>query len=112
MDIGLIQQGDVLFHRIDKLPKSVVLKTSENGTVIFAYGEATGHHHGAAVEISDTGPNFSLYEKDEVLYMEIFRTTQVVHQEHKPVILTPGIYRRGLVREIDPFAQEVRSVRD
>ena len=111
-EVGLVQQGDVLFHRIDKLPKGVITKEAEGGLAIFAFGEATGHHHSATIEIEDGNPNFSLYEKDGVLYMEVHRATEVVHQEHNPVTLTPGVYRRGLVQEVDPFSEEVRSVRD
>lgn len=111
-EIGLVQQGDVLFHRIDALPAGVVEKKPEGGRAIFAYGEATGHHHSAVVEVEGDVPNFTLFEKDGVLYMEVNRDTEVTHQEHNPVTLTPGVYRRGLVQEVDPFTDEVRSVRD
>lgn len=33
-------------------------------------------------------------------------------QEHGPVTLSPGVYRIGIVREIDPFEDKIRSVRD
>jgi len=36
----------------------------------------------------------------------------VEHQEHKPVRLDKGIYRVGIVREVDPFSEEIRSVKD
>lgn len=112
MDIGLIQQGDVLFHRVDQLPEGAVSKPSENATIIFAAGESTGHQHSATLEMIDTIPNIQLYEAGGLLYIKINRDTEVAHQEHKPVILTVGIYRRGLVREIDPFSDEIRYVRD
>ena len=112
MDIGLIQQGDVLFHRIDKLPDGLTPQQLENGRAVFAYGEATGHHHSSVLEVEDDLPNFRLYEKGGTLYMEVLRETAVTHQEHRPVTLSPGVYRRGIVREVDPFADEVRRVMD
>ena len=117
MDIGLIQQGDVLFHRIDRLPEGLEEKKPENGRAVFAFGEATGHHHSAAVleERTETGgaaPNLRFYEKEGTLYVEVLRETEVIHPEHKPVSLSPGVYRRGIVREVDPFAGEVRKVMD
>jgi hypothetical protein len=117
METGLIQQGDVLFHRLDKLPAGLAAKEPEGGQVIFAYGEATGHSHSAAVleatgEDGTPAPNLRMYMEGETLYVEVLRETRVVHPEHKPVTLSPGVYRRGIVREVDPFADEVRRVMD
>lgn len=112
MNIGLIQQGDVLFHRIDQLPEGAVSKAVENDMVIFARGEATGHHHSAVVEMVNATPNLDFYEMNGVLYLKVFRDTEVTHQEHNAVVLTPGFYRCGLVREIDPFTDETHYVKD
>lgn len=37
-------QGDVLFEKVDKLPKGLELAKAENGVFIVTHSE-TGHHH-------------------------------------------------------------------
>ena len=104
----LIQQGDVLFFSESRLPDSLKPVTPENGLLIFAKGEATGHHHSV---LADSG--VALFETDQhELWASSESPFTVVHQEHKPVTLPVGTYRIGIVREIDPFAEEVKSVMD
>ncbi|MDR1613037.1 MAG: hypothetical protein LBT97_09675 [Planctomycetota bacterium] len=113
MEKELIQQGDVLFFRVDELP--IVYEAQKGmhpGMATFAEGEVTGHHHSAVIEKSGMEDNIALYEKDEVLYCEVRREIEVTHQEHKPVTLAPGKYRVGSVREYDPFENEIRNVWD
>lgn len=115
MEMELIQQGDVLFFRIDSLPEGLTVKEGARpGFVTFAEGEVTGHHHSAVIGKvggCDTD-NITLYEKDGVLYCAVAGETEVTHQEHRPVTLPPGNYRVGIVREYDPFEKEIRDVRD
>ena len=108
----LIQQGDVLFFQVAELPDNVNAKDSPRpGLVTFAEGEATGHHHSCVVDAD--APAVRLYEDDQgTLYCEVDKTAEVTHQEHGTVTLEPGSYRIGIVREVDPFAEEIRSVRD
>jgi hypothetical protein len=47
----MYRQGDVLLERVAKLPEKIKRVRRENGLVILAHGEATGHHHA----ISDAG---------------------------------------------------------
>lgn len=113
MEKELVQQGDVLFFRMDALPEGVKAKKGNRpGLATFAEGEVTSHHHSAVVEQIDGEDNLVLYEKGGVLYCAVRRETVVTHQEHKPVTLFPGDYRVGIVREYDPFEKEIRDVRD
>ena len=105
----LIQQGDVLFYGMEKLPEGLRPKEPVHpGLVIFAVGEATGHHHSAVAD------DVELYvDAYGVLWCRVTADEAVVtHQEHKPVTLKRGNYRIGIVREYDPFADEARPVRD
>ena len=45
----IIRQGDVLIRRIKKLPEKTTPAPAENGRVVLAHGEATGHHHSFAL---------------------------------------------------------------
>ncbi len=101
----MIVQGDVFFTRATKLPEGVKQATRKERGYIIAEGEATGHAH----VIHD---DIELYEKDGVLFIKTAKEAEVRHEEHLPVILSPGIWRVGIIREYDPFLEETRIVRD
>lgn len=72
-----------------------------------AYGEVTGHSHRAIAKTA------KVYERDDGSRILVApRGTKVVHEEHKPITVPPGEYERSIVQEFDPFAEEVRQVRD
>lgn len=81
-------QGDILLTPVPGKPAGLKPVGAENGLLILARGEATGHHH--SVQAS-TG----LLEIDEggVMYLTVEELTEVQHQEHAPVPRAPGIYR-------------------
>lgn len=100
-----IQQGDVLFRRVDKLPANC--KRLDKRTV--ALGEHTGHHHtfddGVALMESLDNRIFAVNESDSPV--------ELTHQEHKPVTVLPGeAYEFGQVREKNWFTEMVAAVRD
>ncbi len=109
MSKKLVQQGDVLLFKEEKLPTGMKKMKAENGRLIFAKGEATGHHHSVAVDEGVT----LWKDKNGTLWasVEADKAT-IIHQEHKPVTVKKGNYRVGLVREVDPFAEEIRKVKD
>lgn len=108
MSIRLVQQGDVLFNEVDGLPDGLrKAKLPRPGLVTFAEGEVTGHHHSCVAN------GVELYEDDKgTLWCSVEKTATVTHQEHNPVTLDPGVYRIGIVREVDPFEDEIRNVAD
>ena len=101
----LYQQGDVLFRSIEALPEKVK-EIKQNGPIVVAQGETTGHAH----KILDDVKAF-LDEKDN-MFLEIESPVTVVHEEHKPIELPEGIYMVDKVREYDHFQEESRRVRD
>lgn len=102
----LIQQGDVLFHTVSELPTGLTEVICKD-RVTFAEGEATGHHHSCVAD------GVRLYEDSAgTLWCGVEREATVTHQEHGPVTLAPGTYRIGIVREVDPFTDEIRRVAD
>jgi hypothetical protein len=96
------QQGDVTIKPIDKIPAHAMA----TGTRVLAEGEATGHKHLAEAE------DVKLYLHEGSLYMSAPQGTTVVHEEHGPLIIPPGEYQIGIVREYDHFAEEARYVAD
>jgi hypothetical protein len=98
------RQGDVLLTLVTEMPKGKKMK-AENGRVILARGEATGHHHSIAVADVETAT-----ETAEGIFLRIMSTTDLVHQEHAPITLQPGIWKVTRQREYTP--EEIRNVAD
>ena len=99
----LYRQGDVLFRRVDQMPREGAVKR-ENG--IIALGEATGHSHAIAdlnaAEVFDCGNEMYLHVGENGV--------SITHQEHGPIDLPAGNYAVTIQREYSP--EEVRSVVD
>lgn len=101
-----LQQGDVLLRKIKKLPFGIRKVERKNGAIVLAEGEATGHAH----RIMDIDALF--YECDGKLYLKNDKSVTVTHEEHKSIVIEPGIYEVGQVKEKDWLSGMVRSVVD
>ncbi len=98
----MYQQGDVLLTPCTAVPLAAKALPHKK----LAEGEATGHAHVAEA------PDVRLFEVDGVLYMSAPTGTTIKHQEHNPITVPPGTYKRGIVQEYDHFAEEARDVAD
>jgi len=98
-----IQQGDTLYYP-EALPEGLELLN----TNVVQEGEATGHAHRLS------GDSFQLYQhpKTKEKFLRLVEPTALRHEEHKEIILPPGDYRIGIVREYDHFSEEARKVAD
>jgi len=94
------RQGDLLFIKQDTRP--VIALTARQGNSIVA-GEATGHAHRLQAGTILAAP-------DGALYLDVTRVTQVVHEEHGPITLDPGLWLVVRQREYAPEA--IRRVLD
>ncbi len=103
----MYQQGDVLLKRRESLPSHTKkLKPKARGWVV-AEGEATGHAH--VLEV----PGVELREDDNgVVWVNVSEAAELRHEEHHAQTIAPGVYEVGIVREVDPFTEEIREVMD
>src|SRR3990167_7688305 len=85
-------------------------KVKHTGSVTLAYGEATGHHHTISVPNLEDMDAVKTADGGWILTLRAEGT--IVHQEHKPIVLSPGIYRIGREREKDWFSLITRRVVD
>ena len=93
------RQGDVLFTKIEALPKKLTRRKSN----VVVEGESTGHAHRlVSGRILEDAKGF--------LFLEVLRNTQVVHEEHNAIDLEPGYYQVIRQREYSPEA--IRLVLD
>jgi hypothetical protein len=101
----MIVQGDVFFTKAKAIPKNAKPMDRKVRGYVIAEGEATGHAH----VIEDEA---LIYEKDGTMYVHVSKQVEVRHEEHRPITLTPGLWKVGIVREYDPFWEEARRVMD
>lgn len=86
----MIRQGDVLILPCDTIPAGVIPVEPENGRLIVARGEATGHHHSfpwkrGAVLFRDDGGSGGRY-------VDVAEPVALEHQEHSALTLPVGKY--------------------
>lgn len=100
-------QGDLLIVRCDTIPAHVVPENPEDGRLILARGEATGHHHSlphmrGVVLFRDVGPG--------ALYFSAETPVSLDHQEHSTINFAPGAYK--VLRQRTYHAGMARRVAD
>lgn len=105
----LIRQGDVLLIPVDTIPVSATKPVArEQGRLILAHGEVTGHAHAIVEETAE------LVTADQAaeLYLLVHGTDPVslVHDEHDTLTIAPGQYEVRRQREYAP--EEIRLVTD
>lgn len=103
----MFRQGDVLVVPVDAVPAGLKKVPLENGRLVLAHGEATGHAHvieGEAVLLAA-----DVAEIDE-RFLQIEQEAQLVHDEHDTITLPPGGYKVIRQREYSP--EEIRRVAD
>ena len=71
------RQGDVLIERIPSLPANAKKMARENGRVILAHGEVTGHAHAITDKHADL---YSAVDSGDVTFLEL--TEAVAALEH------------------------------
>ena len=98
------QQGDVLLRKLNQLPKGAITSTTRK-RLILAHGES-GHSH--VIEDDEA----ELIRIGERMLLKLTRSATVVHEEHKPITLSPGIWEVGRVQEYDYFQHMKRQVID
>ena len=104
----MFRQGDVLIVPVAK-PKATLEKIGrENGRVILAHGEVTGHAHA----IKDKRATLFRDPKLNAVFLNVTGDAPVAleHEEHDTISLPPGDYQVIRQREYTP--EEIRNVAD
>ena len=103
----MIRQGDVLIVPVEEIPATVEAVERENGYIVLAHGEATGHAH----KIKDQ--HAALFRDPELMAVFMHVTGDVValeHDEHDTITVPAGKYQVIRQREYTPDA--IRNVAD
>lgn len=99
------QQGDILLRKVNQMPDGEQRKLSQKRCVL-ADGEHTGHQHVCEDEEAE------LIAIGEKMILTLEKAATVVHPEHGPIRLAPGIWEVGRVREFDWLSRMERQVID
>jgi hypothetical protein len=108
----MIRQGDVLLIEVDALPPRTRKVPRDGGRLILAYGEVTGHAH--VVDAPEAEATLLTTTENE-RFQRLTAWGRLVHEEHAPIGLAPGIYKQVRQQEwTDAMALEERvmDVRD
>lgn len=105
---AIYRQGDVLIKAVAAIPTETKKVKRENGQLVLAHGEVTGHCH-AIVEES---AQLVTAEQAAELYLLVHGTEPVAltHQEHATILIPPGKYE--VLRQLEYAPEQIRQVAD
>lgn len=92
----IARQGDVLVRRVTRLPKGTAGVPRDNGRIVLAYGEVTGHAH--AIEAPEAEATL-LTTEDNRRFLRLVGSVDLRHEEHGTITLDPGTYEVTRQRE-------------
>ena len=98
------QQGDVIGRKLEAMPAGEQVKLGRNRLVV-AHGES-GHSH--VIEDDEA----ELVQIGDRMLLNLKKKATLVHEEHKPITLEPGVWEIGRVKEYDYFQHMERQVVD
>lgn len=113
----IFRQGDVLVRRVNSLPARVKkVKRDNQGRVVLALGEVTGHAHALlerGVDLYEVEapvvPGATADAAERYLHIHA-KVAQLVHEEHATLTIPQGVWKVTIQREYEP--QSVRMVAD
>lgn len=109
-----IRQGDVLLVRLEDfnsekhVPIDLTPDRVKDGKFIIAEGEKSGHMH--TVDLEDVTLINSWFGGVDQEVIVVEKETQIMHDEHDPVILEPRAWAVVLQEEYDPRNQRSRVI--
>ena len=97
----IYRQGDVLLNMVAALPAGArvtpVAPTSDR--LVLAFGEQTGHAHAVPATDAELLDVATANQVDR--YLRVRSQTRLLHEEHAPIDLEPGLYHVGIQRTFD-----------
>jgi hypothetical protein len=110
-------QGEAKVFRIDALPDFTRRDPERNaaGQAIISHSES-GHHHVIADCDAEVMERTDKVPAGMAILYAIVKNPTALRQDaphpHGEIPLPPGIYEFRIAREFDPFAEQVRRVKD
>jgi hypothetical protein len=108
----MYRQGDVLIVPVESIPEELDPIDREDGRVVLAHGEVTGHAHAIEAE------GAALFRDPRLMAMFLTVTGDPValeHDEHDSIAIPPGRYQIVRQREYAPemiprtYSEEIQT---
>ena len=106
MKMKILRQGNVLLIMTPALPKDAAAVKTDNGDIILAYGETTGHAH----RIKNPIEKAKMWDAGAERFLHVMETVALTHEEHSAINIGPGVYRVAIQTQYTPT--ELRRVTD
>jgi len=100
----MYRQGDVLIIKASEIPKGVRKEKPQNGRLVLAEGEATGHAHAISAK------HAMMYMLGTAMYIRALREAEIEHEEHATIRLPAGDYH--VIRQQEYTPEGLRYVAD
>lgn len=104
----IARQGDVIILSTNSIPKGAKPVPRENGRIVLAHGEVTGHCH--AIDSDDALFLATDLEEMSDRFLKVDEEVQVVHDEHEAITLPAGDY--VVRRQLEYSPEAIRNVAD
>jgi|SRR5712664_278230 len=101
------RQGDVFIVEVLSIPKQVKNIPLENGKIVLAHGEATGHTH--AIDASKLAV-FVVNEQTQERFLQLKGMATLRHEEHSEIQLPAGNWQ--VIRQQEYTPRAWRTVAD
>jgi hypothetical protein len=101
-----VRQGDVFVSAVEQPKAELTPVKPDNGRVVLAYGEVTGHAHALSAKHAKLFDVAGWVDR----LLVVTKATALMHEEHGAIQLPPGAYRVRRQKEYTPEA--IRTVAD
>jgi hypothetical protein len=91
------RQGDILLVPVKDLPDGLKEVPRQNGRIVLAEGEVTGHFH--AIKAPEVTFHAKSLEEIEGRFLAVEAEVALEHPEHDTIVLEPGNYEVRRQRE-------------
>lgn len=91
------RQGDILLVPVEKIPEGLTEIPRQNGCIVLAEGEVTGHLH--MIEAPEVTFLATDLEEIEGRFLKVEAESALTHPEHGTIDLEPGSYEVVRQRE-------------
>lgn len=117
------RQGDMELIKVSKEDVANMKSIDKTHSITVGIGEVSGHSHlvrpiGNATIVEFASESEELVKEDifsdrEEIFFEVKGGNAVIlHEEHGPQILEPGVYKRFNQLSYNPFQKRLEKVRD
>jgi hypothetical protein len=101
----IYRQGDVALIKVAELPAAPLPVARDNGRLVLAYGEVTGHAHVVDAPAEEA---VLLTAQEERRFLALVAPAPLVHEEHGRIDVPAGIYE---VRIQEEWTDEMEPAR-